>query len=55
MKRLTWLILFLVLPWFISGCGKGKETAAHKEGMKHEEKKAGERKKPDDMDMEMKG
>ncbi len=51
MKRLTWLILLLVLPWIISGCGKGKETTAqkgHKEDVKQEAKKAG------DMEMEMK-
>jgi hypothetical protein len=39
MKRLTWLILLLLLPWLISACGKGKETATHKEGVKHEAKK----------------
>jgi Cu(I)/Ag(I) efflux system membrane fusion protein len=55
MKRLTWLILLLVLPWLISGCGKGKETTAHKEGVKHEEKKAGAVKKAGEMEMEMKG
>jgi Cu(I)/Ag(I) efflux system membrane fusion protein len=55
MKRLTWLILLLVLPWLISGCGKGKETTAHQEGVKHEEKKAEAAKKAGDMEMEMKG
>jgi len=54
MKRLTWLILLLVLPWFISGCGKGKETTAHKEGAKHEEKKLETTKKAGEMEMEMK-
>jgi len=38
MKRLTGLILLLILSWLISGCGKGKETAVSKEGMKHEAK-----------------
>ena len=38
MKRLTWLILLLVLFWLISGCGKGKETPTPKEGMRHEAK-----------------
>jgi len=42
MKRLTWLILLLLLPWLISTCGKGKETATHKEGVKHEAKKTDE-------------
>jgi Cu(I)/Ag(I) efflux system membrane fusion protein len=55
MKRLTWLILLLVLPWLIYGCGKGKETTAHKEGVKHEEKKVIEVKKAGDIEMEMKG
>jgi len=55
MKRLTWLILLLVLPWLIYGCGKGKETTAHKEGVKHEERKAEAAKKAGDMEMEMKG
>jgi len=55
MKRLIWLILLLVLPWLISGCGKGKETTPHKEGVKHEERKAEATKKAGDMDMEMKG
>jgi Cu(I)/Ag(I) efflux system membrane fusion protein len=40
MKRLIGLVLLLVLPWFIFGCGKGKETAAHKEGAKQEAKAA---------------
>ena len=55
MKRLTWLILLLVLPWLIYGCGKGKETTAHKEGVKHEERKVEAAKKAGDMEMEMKG
>jgi Cu(I)/Ag(I) efflux system membrane fusion protein len=55
MKRLTWLILIAALPWLIAGCGKGKETTAHKEGVKHEEKKVIEVKKAGDMEMEMKG
>ena len=55
MKRLTWLILIAVLPWLIAGCGKGKETTAHKEGVKHEERKVEAAKKAGDMETEMKG
>ena len=55
MKRLTWLILIAVLPWLIAGCGKGKETTAHKEGVKHEERKAEAAKKAGDLETEMKG
>jgi Cu(I)/Ag(I) efflux system membrane fusion protein len=57
MKRLTWLILLLILFWLTSGCGKGKESGAPKEGMKHEAKAATTEaaKKPSEMDMEMKG
>jgi len=54
MKHVTRLILLLVLPWIVFGCGKGKETTAHKEGVKQETKKAEEGKKTDAMD-EMKG
>lgn len=39
MKRLTGLVLLLVLPWLVFGCGKSKE-ATHKEGTKHEAKHA---------------
>jgi len=38
MKRMIWLILLVVLFSWMSGCGKGKEAAAPKEGMKHEAK-----------------
>ncbi len=38
MRKLTWLILWLTLPWLISGCGKGKEAPTPKEEMKHEAK-----------------
>jgi len=55
MKRVTWFILFLVLLWFISGCGKGEETAAHKEGAKQQEKKTETATKPGETEMEMKG
>ena len=55
MKRLTWLILLMALPRLISGCGKGKETAAPKEGVKQEARKVEETKKSDEMEMEMKG
>ena len=44
MKRFKWLILFLILPWLISGCGKGKEATIHEE---HQE----EVKKAEDLDM----
>ncbi len=44
MKRFKWLILFLILPWLIPGCGKGKEANLHKE---HQE----EVKKGEDLDM----
>jgi Cu(I)/Ag(I) efflux system membrane fusion protein len=47
-KRSNWIVLFLILPWLVVGCGKGKETAAHKG---HEEEKKQEAKKVDDMDM----
>jgi Cu(I)/Ag(I) efflux system membrane fusion protein len=57
MKRMTWLILFAALPWVISGCGKGKETATSKEEKKHEVKAAMTKatEKPNEMEMEMKG
>jgi Cu(I)/Ag(I) efflux system membrane fusion protein len=57
MKRITWFILLPVLFWLISGCGKGKETTAHKEGAKHEATAPTieATKKPSDMEMEMKG
>jgi len=57
MRRLTWLILLLVLFGLISGCGKGRETTAPKEGMKDEAKAAATEaaKKSSEMDMEMKG
>src|SRR4030043_2029864 len=49
MRRPVFYILFLVRPWLVFGCGKGKETSvsketpAHQEGVKHEEaKKSGE-------------
>jgi len=48
MKRFIWLILFLALLWLISGCGKGKETASHKE---HKEEVKQEAKKTDEMEM----
>jgi Cu(I)/Ag(I) efflux system membrane fusion protein len=41
--------------WFISGCGKGEETAAHKEGAKQQEKKTETATKPGETEMEMKG
>ena len=48
MKRSNWIVLFLILPWLVVGCGKGKETTAHK-GPQEEKKQ--EAKKADDMDM----
>ena len=57
MRRLTWLILLLVLFWLISGCGKGKETSTPK-GEKKDVAKAATTeaaKKPSEMEMEMKG
>jgi Cu(I)/Ag(I) efflux system membrane fusion protein len=44
MKRLALFILLLILPWLISGCGKGKESTIHKE---HKE----EAKKAEDLDI----
>ncbi len=53
MKRLIWLILFLVIPFLASGCGKAKETTGHKEHGKETKQEA---KKVDDTGMEdMKG
>ena len=49
MKRFSWLILLLALPWLISGCGKGKESNVHQE---HSNEMKQEAKKVDD---EMKG
>ncbi len=48
MKRSIYLILFLVLPWLIYGCGKGKETSTHKE---HKPEVKQEVKKADNMEM----
>jgi len=47
-KRSNWIVLFLILPWLVVGCGKGKETTANKG---HQEEKKQEAKKADDMDM----
>jgi Cu(I)/Ag(I) efflux system membrane fusion protein len=49
MKRFSWLILLLALPWLISGCGKGKESNVHQG---HSKEMKQEAKKIDD---EMKG
>jgi len=46
MKKTTQLILLLVLPWLIAGCGK--ETATHQE---HRTEATGEAKKADDFDI----
>ena len=48
MKRWIGLILFLVLPWMIGGCGKGKESTVHKE---HKPEVKQEAKKGDDLDI----
>ena len=48
MKRLIWLMLFLVIPLLDSGCGKGKETTSHKE---HKEEAKQEAKKTEDLDV----
>jgi Cu(I)/Ag(I) efflux system membrane fusion protein len=48
MKRWTWLILLIVFPWLISGCGKGKDSTTHKG---HKEEVKGEAKKADELDM----
>lgn len=50
-KALTLLILLLVIPWLIPGCGKGKGTSAHREGMRHEAKEAERPKKIEEMEM----
>ena len=57
MKRSIWVVLLLVLSWVIFGCGKGKETAAPKEGMSRVAKAATTEaaKKPSELEMEMKG
>jgi Cu(I)/Ag(I) efflux system membrane fusion protein len=53
MKQFSWLILLLVLPWVLFGCGKAKETTAQKE---HQKETKQEAKKVDDTGMEdMKG
>jgi Cu(I)/Ag(I) efflux system membrane fusion protein len=49
MKRISWFILLLVLPWILFGCGKGKESNVHQG---HSEEMKQETKKIDD---EMKG
>ena len=55
MKRSIWFVLIMLLPLFAFGCGKGKETTAHKEGMQHEAK-AATTQKPGATEMdEMKG
>jgi Cu(I)/Ag(I) efflux system membrane fusion protein len=48
MKQLIWLTLFLVLPFFVSACGKGGETTTHEE---HKEEIKQEAKKREDLDL----
>ncbi len=58
MKRSTWLVLLLVLPWFVLGCGKSRDAATTKEGAKQEARAATTEatKKPGATEMEeMKG
>jgi len=55
MKRLLWLIFFLVLPWLMAGCGK--ETTTHSAsgsasgGKEHQPEVKQEAKKADDLDI----
>ena len=51
MRRLTWLLLLLAVPWSISGCGKGKEIGTQ-ERMKHEAKRIEGEKKTEEMEIE---
>ncbi len=58
MKRSVFLVFGLVVPWLVFGCGKGKEASTHeghKEEAKQEAQKTREAKKPESMEMEMKG
>ena len=48
MKRSITLVLFLILPWLVFGCGRGKETAAHKG---HEPETKQDSTKTEDMEM----
>jgi Cu(I)/Ag(I) efflux system membrane fusion protein len=54
-SRSIWIVLFLVIPGLIFGCGKGKETGTPKEGVKQEEKKTEVAEKGGEIEMEMKG
>ncbi len=46
MKRSIWMILLLLMPWLVAGCGK--ETTTHKE---HQPEVKQEAKKADDLDI----
>src|SRR4030043_2367719 len=48
MKRSISLVLFLILPWLVFGCGRGKETAAHKG---HEPETKQDSSKAEDLEM----
>ena len=38
MKRFTWLVLMLVIPWVFSGCGKDEKAGTVKESIEHKTK-----------------
>jgi len=48
MKRSIALVLFLIVPWLVFGCGRGKEPAAHKG---HEPETKQDSSKEDDLEM----
>src|SRR4030042_2038050 len=50
MKRSIFFVLFLILPWLVFGCGRGKETTADKEPQPDVKQDA-----PKADDLEMKG
>ncbi len=60
MRWLVGFVLILMVPWFVFGCGRGKEaspakeTSTQQESMKHEAMKTEETKKTGEME-EMKG
>ena len=55
MKGWAWLMLLLAVSGLVLGCGKGKEAAVPKEGVRKEVQKSEGTKKPSEMEMEMKG
>jgi Cu(I)/Ag(I) efflux system membrane fusion protein len=48
MKKSIALVLFLIVPWLVFGCGRGKETTAHKG---HEPEVKQDSSKADDLEM----